>query len=265
MKTLKNNILFIIIIILILLVVWFHLKNQRMQADMYNKIQEANKELVKLDKIKKESDGQYSKLVNYFSDQRTLNSDLRDRNKELSKLIKKQGERILMLNNSVISLEGKVSKGDITIEENDSTVINLSLKYPNSSNSFINWDGKIFTTTSSYLGNWSFKSLPIQVIMTETDRGLWKTRLVGPDWLKVDCIEVNSLPPLDFSNVKKERSLGFLLGGGYNKSLNPVINDALSISGGIYFKNHNILLNGTSNSQIGINYIYRFSNKNKNR
>ena len=59
-------------------------------------------------------------------------------------------------------------------------------------------------------------------------------------------------------------AFGFMLGGGYIKSFNQGINDGVSIGVGAYFKNHSLLLNGTTNSTVGFNYYYRFTSFKKN-
>ncbi len=98
--------------------------------------------------------------------------------------------------------------------------------------------------------------------MTETNRGLWKSRLVGPKWLKVDSIEVNSLP----LPIKKEESnFGLILGGGYINSFNNTTPNAVTIGAGLRFKHHKIIINGTTNQSIGFNYYYNILNFNKKR
>ena len=262
MKTVKDNILFIAILVCVLIILWMNWQNKLVQKELMNEVNKANKELVRQDKLKKEADGQYAKLVNYFNSQKDLNNQLKDDNKELSKLLKKQGERLLMINNSIISLEGAISSGGVTVDPKDTSIINLSLKYPNSEEAFINWNGKIFSKNKSYLGEWSFGKLPLQIILTETSRGVWNSRLIGPSWLKVDSMNINSLPPQDFDPIEDQK-IGFLLGGGFFKSFTPQQYDAFSVTGGIYIKYHNILLNATSIGQIGVNYIYRFNTKKK--
>jgi len=97
---------------------------------------------------------------------------------------------------------------------------NLKLKYPEDKNPFITWDGSVNKNTAYYKGEWSFGKLPLQIVLTEEKRGLWKTRLIGPDWFKCDSLMVNSLPAEQYTE-NKARKLQFLVGGGYNKSLSP--------------------------------------------
>lgn len=265
MREIKDKVLYILIFVLILVIIFFHLKNQAIQRDMLEKIRESNARIIQMDKLKKESDGQYSKLVDYYSTQKDMMAEITQKNKELSKLIKSQGERILMLNSSIISLEGSVNSGDIAVDELDSNVIHLSMKYPDSDDPFINWKGRIFRDSKTYSGEWNFGKLPIEIILTETDRGLWKSRLVGPDWLKVDSINVKSLPASSFSPKDEYRKVGFILGGGYLQSINQQSQNSLMISAGAYYLNHQVVLNGTSIGQIGVSYLYRFNSKKKQK
>ena len=104
--------------------------------------------------------------------------------------------------------------------------------------------------------------MPLQVIMTETDRGLWKSRLVGPEWLLVDSIEVNSLP---LPTIEKKSNFGLFLGGGYVNSFDPNGVNAVSIGGGIKFKDHRLLINATTNKEIGFSYYYDILNFKKKK
>jgi predicted RND superfamily exporter protein len=265
MKNLKDKILYVLIFVLILIIIFFHWKNQSIQNDMLDKLRESNRTIIEMDKTQKEADGRYAKLVNYYSNQNEMMQSIGEKNKELSKLLKSQGEKILMLNESIISLEGSVNSGDISFEGPDSNIINLSMKYPDSDDPFINWNGKIFTDKSTYSGEWKFGKLPIEILLTETDRGLWKSRIIGPDWLKVDSINVKSLPPKDFSSEEEFRKFGLIFGGGYLKSINQGTPNALTILAGAYYQNHQLLLNGTSVGHIGLTYQYRLNSKKKKK
>jgi hypothetical protein len=259
LKNTFNRILLIGIGVLAILLMISNCKNTRLQEKMYEEQQAMNKKIVEMDSTTKEKDGQYAKLVNIYNTERDLIKQLRDENKDLSKLIKDQNERLLMINNTVISLQSQIDNGFGQFNPEDSSLIDLELKYPNDTDWFISWDGSIHTGTAHYNGEWKFGKLPLQVVMTETERGIWKSRLIGPDWLLVDSIDVNSIPPEDMGNKPELRNLGFVLGGGYihsfDKNMTP---SAVSLGGGLYFKNHSIILNGTTNRTVGLSYYYRF-------
>jgi hypothetical protein len=258
----KDRILYGLIIILILLLlgsVWY---SRHQQRELYQKIQEGNKMIIDADKTTKEGDGQYAKLVDYFNTEKELNQQLKNQNKELFDLIKKQDEKLLMINNTVISMKQEIAEGFGNINEEDTNLIDIKLTYPNEGDTFITWDGYVNRNNAFYSGNWEFGKLPLQVIMTETDRGLWKSRLVGPEWLLVDSIEVNSLP---LPTIEKKSNFGLFLGGGYVNSFDPNGVNAVSIGGGIKFKDHRLLINATTNKEIGFSYYYDILNFKKKK
>jgi hypothetical protein len=258
----KDTILYTLIVILILFLIFGAWKSHAERKRLEEIIQEGNKMIVQLDKTTKEGDGQYTKLVNYFNTEKDLNKDLKEQNKELYKLIKEQDEKLLILNNSIISLRGQLDEGFGSINEEDTNKIDIKLNYPNDEDNFITWDGFVNRENAFYKGEWKFGELPLQIIMTETNRGLWKSRLVGPKWLKVDSIEVNSLP----LPIKKEESnLSLILGGGYINSFNNTIPNAVSIGAGIRFKDHKLIINGTTNQSIGFSYYYNILNFKKRK
>ena len=261
MKT-KDRILYGLIIILVLLLLGSAWYNRSQQNKLYQKIQEGNKMIVDMDKTTKEDDGQYVKLVDYFNTEKELNQQLKNQNKKLYDLIKKQDEKLLMINNTVVSLQGQIAEGFGSFNEEDTNLIDITLNYPNDEDNFITWDGSVNKNNAFYSGKWKFGQLPLQVIMTETDRGLWKSRLVGPDWLLVDSIEVNSLP---LPVISEKSNFSLVLGGGYINSFDPNGTNAVSIGGGLRFKDHRLIINATTNKEIGFSYYYDILNFKKKR
>lgn len=256
----KDRILYGFIIILVLLLIGSAWYNRHQQNKLYQKIEEGNKMIVDLDQLTKESDGKYTKLVDYFNTEKDLNQQLKEQNKDLYKLIKKQDEKLVMINNSVLSLEGKISEGFGNINEADTNLIDLELKYPNEENSFISWNGVVNRKNAFYSGSWEFGQLPIQLVLTETERGMWRSRLIGPDWLKVDSMEINSLP---IPKIKEPSNFSLMLGGGYINSFDNNGVNAVSIGGGIRFKDHRLIINATTNKEIGFSYYYDIFKFNK--
>jgi hypothetical protein len=252
----KNNnfltILIGVLIFVILILAWrtdYLIKQNQKDNDEYKKY------IISKDSLLKESDGRYSKLVDYYNTEKDLKNELKKSNEELYKVIRKQGERILSLTNVVVSLEGKINEGTGYIDKTDTNKINLSLRYPEEKNPFITWNGSVDRTTAFYKGEWVFGKLPLQIVLTEEKRGLWKTRFIGPDWFKVDSLTINSLPPEQYT--PKENLLNFLIGGGYIKSLDPTRSDGISVGTGLDFKNtHKIVLNTNTNKEVNINYYY---------
>jgi cell division protein FtsL len=256
----KDKFLYGLIIALILMLIGSTWYNRVQQNKMQEKIEESNKVIISMDKTTKESEGQYSKLVDYFKTEKELNQQLRLENKKLFKTIKNQNEKLLMINNTIVSMKSQIEEGFGSIDKTDTNIIDLKLKYPKEGESFINWSGYVNRKTAFYKGEWSFGKLPLKIVMTETDGGLWKSRLVGPEWLVVDSIQINSLP-LNKPEVKKQ--YGLMLGGGYYHSLDKTQVNEFSIGGGINLNNHKFILNITTNNTIGFSYYYNILNFSK--
>jgi hypothetical protein len=257
MKNIKDILILSLSITIVVLLIFGWVRHAQMQKKLFDEINSANKTIINMDKLRKEDDGQYAKLINYFNTQKELNNQLKEQNRELYDLIKKQDERLLMINNTIITLRGEVVQGFGSINKSDTNRIDLKLHYPDPKNSFITWDGFVNRKTAFYKGEFSFGKLPLQIVMTETDRGIWKSRLIGPEWLIVDSMEINSLP---LPSPEKVSNFSLMFGGGYQKSFNTSITDALSLGFGVQYKKHILLLDANSNRQVGLKYLYRIDN-----
>ena len=261
MKNIKDILLIILSVVIIILMLFGWVKYNQMQKKLYDEINNGNKVILSMDKTTKESDGQYAKLVNYFNSEKDLNNQLKEQNEDLFRLIKKQDERLLMINNTIVTLEGKMTEGFGSVNKNDTNRIDLKLNYPDEKNSFITWNGFVNRKTAFYKGEFTFGKLPLQIVMTETDRGIWKSRLIGPEWLIVDSMDINSLP---LPTPEKQSKWGLLLGGGFQKSFNQNIPNAVSLAFAVQYKKHMLMIDGNTNRQFGLKYLYRLENfKNK--
>ena len=261
MKNIKDIFLIVLSVVIIILMLFGWVKYNQMQKKIYDEINSGNKVILSMDKTTKESDGQYAKLVNYFNSEKDLNNQLKEQNEDLFRLIKKQDERLLMINNTIVTLEGKMTEGFGSVNKNDTNRIDLKLNYPDEKNSFITWNGFVNRKTAFYKGEFTFGKLPLQIVMTETDRGIWKSRLIGPEWLIVDSMDINSLP---LPTPEKQSKWGLLLGGGFQKSFNQNIPNAVSLAFAVQYKKHMLMIDGNTNRQFGLKYLYRLENfKNK--
>jgi hypothetical protein len=219
-------------------------------------IDDLKKSIIASDKLQKEANGQYSKLVDYYYSQKQLSEDLKESNRALYTIISNNNERILSLTKSVISLKEAVSSGQGQIDPIDSSRIHFKLTYPDIKSPFITWDGSINRHTAKYNGNWKFGKMPISIVVTEESRGLWKHRLVGPEWLLVDSLIIKSIPPTQYEPTK-ETLLNIIGGGVIGKELSTA-SQFIGIGVGINIKNHNVILNMLSNNQVSLGYYYNF-------
>lgn len=258
---LRDTALFGGIVVLIVLLMMSKCENNQMQKELRDQLKETNKEIVKNSKLIKEKDGQYAKLVDNFNTQKDLLKQLKEENKDLYKTIKSNDEKLLMINNTLVTLQKKVVEGFGKFNPNDSNLIDLTLKYPDEKDWFISWDGSVHKKTAFYKGDWTFGKLPLKIVLTETKKGLWNSRLIGPDWLIVDSMEVKALAPEEMPPspyIPQPRNYGFMFGGGYIKSLSTTVDNGLSVGVGFYLKNHSLIFNATSTNTLGFNYYYKF-------
>lgn len=257
MKNIKDILLISLSIIIIVLLLFGWIKYSQIQKELRDEINSGNKAILSMDKTTKESQGQYAKLVNYFNSEKDLNNQLKEQNENLYRLIKKQDERLLMINNTIVTLEGKMMEGFGTINRDDTNKIDLKLTYPDKEKSFITWNGFVNRKTAFYKGEFSFGKLPLQIILTETERGIWKSRLIGPEWLIVDSMDINSLA---LPTPEKVSNWGLFFGGGFNKSFASTIPNSFSLDVSLLYKRHMLMLEVTSNRQVGLKYLYKIEN-----
>ena len=129
---------------------------------------------------------------------------------------------------------------------------------------FIFWDGFINKHTAEYNGIFSFGKLPVKIILTEEKRGLWKSRLVGPDWLKVDSLSILSLPPELYPTVKP-KNIQWLVGGTYYYGLNST-GKAIGVNFGLnLFDKHNIIIGANTLQQVSFGYTYKIKTFKRNK
>jgi hypothetical protein len=239
-------------------------KNCQIQKGADRDIDELKKSIIASDKLTKEADGRYAKLVDYYASEKDLMKELKESNEDLYKTIKKQDERLLSITSSIITLDSKIVQGFAQTDPVDTNRLNLSLKYPDEKDPFVYWDGWVNKNTAAYKGTFSFGKLPIQIILTEDTRGLWKSRIVGPDWLKVDSLSIKSLPPTEYASVKP-KTIQWLVGGNYIQSLNNTgqgagINFGLSI-----FDKHNLIIGANTLNQVSLGYMYKIKTFKRNK
>ena len=171
------------------------------------KVAELREVILENDGLRKDDEGRYSKLVNDMNKEKDLNrmmaqdtSELSDQLKETKKEIKKSDEKVLSLTNIISSFKQDTTYIEVYPDVNDSTVFNFEDNYPATGTPFINYSGQLDIKTNGLSSVWTFGELPLKVILTETDFGIWRTRVVGPEWFQISDIEVNSLPAKEYSN-----------------------------------------------------------------
>jgi hypothetical protein len=246
----------ILIAALIGIVIFLAWRMAGIQGSIEDQTDDLKKSIIASDKLLKESEGRYAKLVDYYKTEKDLMKQLKGDNEELYQTIKKQDEKLLSITSAIITLDRKVVEGFGQTDPVDTNKLNISLKYPNEKDPFVFWDGWVNKNTAAYRGTFSFGKLPIQIVLTEESRGLWKSRLVGPEWLKVDSLQITSLPPEEYQ-VVKEKKVQWLVGGTYSYGLNSKLS-GIGINFGVnLFNSHNIVLGANTFQQVSVGYLFK--------
>lgn len=242
--------------VLVILLIWLNIRIGQIQKQAKDQTDELKKSIIESDRLIQESNGSYVKLVDYYTSEKELLKDLKKDNKDLYKTINGQGEKILSLTKTIVTLREKIDTGFGKVNSLDTNKIDLKLTYPTSTDPFIKWTGSVNKRTTKYDGAWTFGKLPISIIVTEETRGLWKERIIGPDWFIVDSINVKSLPPEEYV-PEKERNIQLLVGGGYYTSKTGF--GSVGVGFGVnILKNHNIIIGTNTKLEFGIQYYYKF-------
>jgi hypothetical protein len=260
----KDVIYRIIGAVLLCIILLLLFKNCQIQKGADKELDNLKKSIIASDKLTKESDGRYSKLVDYYASRGDLMKDLKKSNRDLYKTIKNQDERLLSITSSIITLDRRVVQGFAQTDPVDTNRLNLSLKYPDEKDPFVYWDGWVNKHTAAYKGTFSFGKLPIQVILTEESRGLWKSRIVGPDWLKVDSLSIKSLPPAEYITITP-KNIQWLVGGSYIYNMNNNI-PGIGVNFGLnLFDRHNLILGANTLNQVSFGYTYKIKTFKRNK
>ena len=87
--------------VLSIIIIWLGIKLQITNESNLDAIADLKKSIIESDKLQKEANGQYSKLVDYYSTQSQMLDDLKNSNIQLYNTINKNGEKIICSNNYI--------------------------------------------------------------------------------------------------------------------------------------------------------------------
>lgn len=256
-----SNILLIVLMLIIIFLAWRISGLQQKSIDDTDKLKQS---IIASDRLTKEAEGQYAKLVDYYKSERDLMKEIKADNRNLYNTIKEQDERLLSITKAIVTLDSKVVAGFGKPDPVDTNKINFGLKYPNEKDPFIFWDGWINKQTAAYSGEFKFGKLPLQIVLTEESRGLWKSRLIGPDWLKVDSLQINSIPPTEYQTVVPKK-VQWLVGGTYYRGLSDSQNGVGVNFGVNLFDRHNIMVGANTFQQVSVGYYFKIKSFKRNK
>lgn len=220
-------------------------------------------EIAKQSGIIQERDGIASQLVTVVNNQRQLSNELksviedfRGDWSDIKKVLKQNNERLLQFSTAYLRITDK--RDTVVIYPMDSASAaqwRFTLLYPDSLKPFIAYEGLIFPQSRNIIGNWrSPNPLPITAVLTETSKGVWKSRLIAPEWIVVDSIQVRSLPA---DKIATSRKISFVGGVGVGYGFNDS-KWIFSAHAGVKIKRMYFIGEGSSQADFRINILREF-------
>ena len=248
MKLDKNKILNIIFLVLVILLSIFGV-NQYITNVKNKEILSSYKEkIIKSDSLIKREEGHYQKVVNDLNSTKDLLNVIKKENKDLYKSIKKDDKNPIFYSNIGLKPITKIDSVFIhdTIREG------IKYKYfedfyPSKTDYFVKYSGQLDST--KVIGKWDFNTLNIDLVISEKEKGIFYADLKSPEWIKVNKLNVNSLP---LENIKID-NFDWLMGG--NVGINFL--DKTPVAGfeaGFRFKKNIFKTEINTNKEIKIGY-----------
>lgn len=235
-----------IAIILLLAFLYSKLNNKdNLLSDLERKMQ------IERDSLKEHYEGRYSKLIDDYNTEKSLNKDLKEHNKKLYDEIKDSNDRIVSLTKTVLKLKDgtKVITLPEPIKEKDT----LSFYYPNKDSSFVTHT-LMFENLKTIRSNWEFKPIKLDMVVTETEKGIFKVDIDTEKFIEVSSFEMKSLPMTPITRPTKDY-FKWTYGAGIWKDPYTY---GVDLYGGVKLGNVNALLRfqPSSRPQIGFTLLF---------
>jgi hypothetical protein len=205
---------------------------------------ELHKNEIKMDTLRKISDTQYEKLV---ADTVTK--------RDMIKILKQME---LDIKNPKIITRIEYKQKDVEKDIDHLTVENDSVHiedyYPSKEKQTLKYTGDVNLTTKKGRGKFEFKPQKLDLVISETDKGMWKATLkTDNEFVEVNSLDVQTLPV----TIEKQKNWKYFCGAKYNTNSNKT-NKNYEIIGGFRYKKLNLLGSINTNTQLGIGLMLDF-------
>lgn len=210
---------------------------------------ELKRTILKKDYLIKVRDGQYTKLVDDMKTLSDLKKEVKDIDPEVSEDIRKAKEKPIIITTTKVVPVTKTTIDTVYVEgEKDRRIVSY---YPNPDSAFVKHTSIL--TGANSTSTWEFSPLKINVIVTQQKDGMYRARLVGPNWLQAKEVTVNSLPLTPVLEKKLRFVAGVSAGFDFYKN-----KPNLGVYTGIKYNNTIILLNGATNQVVSVGVVKIF-------
>ncbi|MCA9750209.1 MAG: hypothetical protein KC414_13960 [Romboutsia sp.] len=240
----KNKILTYSLIAIIVILTVFGINQYFSKVSTEKLVKNYKIALIESDSLKQVSEEHYQKLVNDMNSQKDIFKLLKEQNEELYKTLKEENKKPISY--TLIQAQPQTKIDTITIK--DTVRKGQFYKvfkdyYPNSNSPFIIYDGEI--KDNSLVGKFNFNTLDIGIVISEKQKDLFEADLDAPEWLKINNLQVNSLP---LENVKVD-NFDWMIGGSSGLNIQDKT-PIFELEGGFRYKKSLFSIQGNINKEI---------------
>lgn len=213
-------------------------QKNRATAKMEQAQRELKMEKIRGDALEQVSSGYYRKLL---ADTLTK--------KELKKLaeeiVELKGRKPISITKTIIQ-PIEVSKNTDIVEVNNDSIY-IEDYYPSRENSFLKYTNRLSIENEKGFSKFKFDTISLKQVVTRKDDGLYQIDFVGPEFLEVKSLNIQT-EPIDKEEDKKD-NFGTLLGVNYGKN---VVDDRefIGVNAYLRIRKFYIGIGATSNSDI---------------
>jgi hypothetical protein len=238
-----------LLLIILILVVGSMIKDAFFKDN--SEFEKLREEIVRTSKLVELTEGRYEKLLNDYNSEKDLIKRLQETNELLYLDIARTNEKVISVTRAFLKF--KSNQQDLELDEPIEDLItrkdSLHFYYPSKDSSLVKHTIK-FVDSTRIKSFWSFKPTPLDLVITETSEGIYKTNIGTNPWVSVTSLEVNTLP---FET--EEDRFGWSYGAGIWKS---PLSLGIDLYGGVRLGEFNILLRvqPASDPQLGLMLLY---------
>lgn len=204
---------------------------------------ELKKLKIKNDELKKVGDGHYQKLVADTLTKKQLQ-------KEIESLKLKVKDGVIVEKIVLVPTEVEKPIDSISISQDSITIEDY---YPDRDGWFAKYSAILKFADSTSVGKFTFTELPISLVISQGEDGIFKADLKAPEFITVGSLDVQALP----MTPPKIDNFGWLAGGMINKNFDNNTMD-YEVLGGFRYKKINILGSVNTAKQVGIGTVIEF-------
>jgi hypothetical protein len=245
----KIDVTKILLIVLIVIMGYNTIKNTFFKdTSEYDRLR---REIITSSELVKLTEGRYEKLLNDYNSEKDLLKQLKESNKLLYENVRKSNEKVIAVTRTMLGFKKKIDSIILNkpLSESIKDKDTLEFYYPTRTSPLIK-HSLLFTSDLTAESYWDFTPTPLDLVITETERGIYKANIGSNPYVKISSLDVDTLP----FETKKDKD-GWSYGAGIWRGEQEL---GVDLYGGVRLSQFNILLRlqPSTNPQVGAALIY---------